>query len=36
MSAFHAGLQAALERVTEFAEENVARVGSKDFPVKNR
>lgn len=36
MSAFHAGLQAALERVTKFAEENVARVGTKDFPVKNR
>jgi lysophospholipid acyltransferase (LPLAT)-like uncharacterized protein len=33
---FHSQLQAALERVTQFAEENVARVGTKDFPVINR
>jgi len=33
MAEFHAQLQAALERVTEFAEEHVARVGSPDFPV---
>jgi lysophospholipid acyltransferase (LPLAT)-like uncharacterized protein len=32
MADFHAQLQAALERVTEFAEKNVARVGSEDFP----
>ena len=29
----HAQLQAALERVTKFAEENVARVGSEEFPI---
>ena len=33
---FHAQLQAALERVTRFAEENVARVGSAEFPVIKR
>jgi lysophospholipid acyltransferase (LPLAT)-like uncharacterized protein len=33
MSDYHAQLQAALERVTRFAEENVARVGSEEFPV---
>jgi hypothetical protein len=32
MADCHAQLQAALDRVTEFAEENVARVGSKEFP----
>jgi len=30
---FHNRLQAALERVTAFAEANVARVGSPEFPV---
>lgn len=33
---FHAELQAALERVTKFAEDNVARVGSEEFPVRKR
>ena len=33
MADYHAQLQAALERVTQFAEENVARVGSKEFPA---
>ncbi len=33
MAEYLAQLQAALERVTRFAEENVARVGSVDFPV---
>jgi lysophospholipid acyltransferase (LPLAT)-like uncharacterized protein len=33
---YHAQLQAALERVTEFAEENVARVGSEQFPIRKR
>jgi lysophospholipid acyltransferase (LPLAT)-like uncharacterized protein len=32
----HGQLQAALERVTRFAEENVARVGSEEFPVYQR
>ncbi|MFY9559208.1 MAG: lysophospholipid acyltransferase family protein [Terriglobales bacterium] len=36
MSAYHAQLQAALERVTQFAEENVARVGSDEFPIRKR
>jgi lysophospholipid acyltransferase (LPLAT)-like uncharacterized protein len=37
MLEFHRQLQAALERVTAFAEGNVARVGSPEFPVlKNR
>ena len=31
---YHAKLQAALERVTKFAEENAARVGTKEFPVR--
>jgi lysophospholipid acyltransferase (LPLAT)-like uncharacterized protein len=36
MAEFHRQLQAALERVTRFAEENVARVGSPEFPrIKN-
>jgi len=30
---FHNQLQAALERVTQFAEENVSRVGSDQFPI---
>ncbi len=34
MSGYHAQLQAALERVTRFAEENVARVGSAEFPIR--
>jgi lysophospholipid acyltransferase (LPLAT)-like uncharacterized protein len=34
MSDFQAQLQAALDRVTKFAEENVARVGSADFPLR--
>jgi hypothetical protein len=33
MARFHAQLQTALERVTRFAEEHVARVGSAEFPV---
>ena len=33
MRDYHAQLQAALECVTRFAEENVARVGSEEFPV---
>jgi len=33
MRDYHAQLQAALERVTRFAEENVARVGSEQFPI---
>jgi lysophospholipid acyltransferase (LPLAT)-like uncharacterized protein len=33
MDDFHQQLQAALERVTRFAEENVALVGSAEFPV---
>jgi lysophospholipid acyltransferase (LPLAT)-like uncharacterized protein len=37
MAAFHEQLQAALERVTRFAEEHVSEVGSPEFPVaKNR
>ena len=36
MADYHAQLQAALERVTEFAEENVARVGSEQFPIRKR
>jgi lysophospholipid acyltransferase (LPLAT)-like uncharacterized protein len=36
MADCHAELQAALERVTEFAEENVARVGSEQFPIRKR
>ncbi len=30
----HVQLQASLERVTTFAEENVARVGSEEFPIR--
>ena len=30
---YHAQLQASLERVTSFADENVARVGSTEFPI---
>ena len=33
---YHAELQATLERVTQFAEENVARVGSEQFPIRTR
>lgn len=33
MAEFHRQLQAALERVTSFAEANVARVGSPEFPI---
>jgi hypothetical protein len=33
MADFHRDLQAALERVTRFAEANVARVGSPEFPT---
>ena len=33
MADFHRQLQAALERVTRFAEEHVARVGSAEFPL---
>jgi lysophospholipid acyltransferase (LPLAT)-like uncharacterized protein len=36
MADYHAQLQAALDRVTKFAEENVARVGSKEFPLRRR
>jgi lysophospholipid acyltransferase (LPLAT)-like uncharacterized protein len=34
MREYQVQLQAALERVTQFAEENVARVGSEEFPVQ--
>ncbi len=30
---FHRQLQTALERVTRFAEEHVAQVGSAEFPI---
>ena len=33
MAEYHRQLQAALERVTRFAEEHVARVGSAEFPI---
>jgi lysophospholipid acyltransferase (LPLAT)-like uncharacterized protein len=33
MAGFHSQLQSGLERVTAFAEANVSRVGSDDFPV---
>ncbi|MGB8013953.1 MAG: lysophospholipid acyltransferase family protein [Terriglobales bacterium] len=33
MEEFHLQLQAALERVTRFAEEHVAQVGSPEFPL---
>jgi hypothetical protein len=36
MSEFHRQLQAALDRVTSFAEANVARVGSPEFPILKR
>ena len=36
MRDYHAQLQASLERVTKFAEENVARVGTEEFPVLRR
>jgi len=34
MAEFHAQLQTALERVTRFAEEHVAQVGSAEFPIR--
>lgn len=36
MADFHGQLQSALERVTRFAEENVAQVGSAQFPIVKR
>ena len=36
MRDYHALLQSSLERVTRFAEENVARVGSDAFPIWKR
>jgi hypothetical protein len=36
MADYHAQLQTALERVTRFAEENVERVGSAEFPIVRR
>ncbi|MGA9527507.1 MAG: lysophospholipid acyltransferase family protein [Terriglobales bacterium] len=36
MAEFHRQLQSALERVTAFAEANVSRVGSAEFPILNR
>lgn len=33
MAEYHTQLQAALERVTRFAEEHVAKVGTPEFPV---
>jgi hypothetical protein len=33
MAEFHRQLQAALERVTRFAEEHVKQVGSAEFPI---
>jgi lysophospholipid acyltransferase (LPLAT)-like uncharacterized protein len=33
---YHVQLQASLERVTAFAEENVVRVGSVEFPISKR
>jgi lysophospholipid acyltransferase (LPLAT)-like uncharacterized protein len=36
MRDYHAQLQEALERVTRFAEENVAHVGSEEFPIWRR
>jgi lysophospholipid acyltransferase (LPLAT)-like uncharacterized protein len=35
MAEFHAQLQAALERVTHYAEEHVPQVGSAEFPMIN-
>ena len=31
---YHAQLQTSLERVTAFAEENVGRVGTQEFPIR--
>ena len=36
ISDYHGQLQAALERVTKFAEENVTRVGTDEFPLWKR
>jgi hypothetical protein len=36
MEGFHAQLQASLDRVREFAEANVTRVGSQEFPLERR
>ena len=36
MAEYHRQLQAALERVTRFAEEHVAKVGSPEFPIVKR
>ncbi len=36
MAEHHTNLQNALERVTKFAEENVIRVGSSEFPIVKR
>ena len=36
MQEFHVQLQEALERITKFAEENVSRVGSDEFPARGR
>lgn len=36
LTELHRELQAALERVTQFAEENVGRVGSPEFPILRR
>jgi hypothetical protein len=36
LARFHQEMQAALERVRKFAEENVQRVGSKRFPLYER
>ncbi len=33
MAEFHRQLQAALERITQFAEEHVKQVGSAEFPI---
>jgi lysophospholipid acyltransferase (LPLAT)-like uncharacterized protein len=34
LSDYHAQLQTSLDRVTAFAEENVGRVGSREFPTR--
>ena len=36
MRDYHAQLQASLERVTSFAEENVNQVGSEALPIAKR
>ena len=36
MERFHAELQASLERIREYAEENVGRVGGEEFPIFRR